>query len=177
MTQPRPAASPAAPPPPGRYRIDPARTTVRVDVQAMFGLMKVHGTFRLRDGEVQIAADPGQSSVRLTIDAGSFTSGLSVRDADVLSPALLDAADYPDIVFAGRGPRPDGSGWLLPGTLTAHGVTDPVEIRLAVSAVEDGVVRFHAAATLDRARFGITKKKGMVGRTIDLTVEADCRPA
>lgn len=31
MTQPRSAASPATAPPPGRYRIDPARTTIRAE--------------------------------------------------------------------------------------------------------------------------------------------------
>ena len=180
MTQPGAAPSPAGPaatPRPGRYRLDPARTTIRADVPAMFGLVTVHGTFRLTVGEVHIAEDPGQSSVRLTIDAGSFSSGLGMRDMDVLSAALLDASAYPEIAFAGRGPRPDGTGWLLPGEVTAHGVTAPVEIRITLAGGADGVARFRAVARLERTSFGITKKKGMVGTTVGLTVEAACVPA
>jgi polyisoprenoid-binding protein YceI len=177
MTQPSPAAFPAATPLPGRYRLDPARTTIRADVPAMFGLITVHGTFRLAAGEVHIAPDPGQSSVRLTIDAASFSSGLAVRDADVLSAALLDTSAYPEIGFSGRGPRPDGAGWLLPGEVTARGVTKPVEIRITLAAAGDGIARFRAVARLDRTSFGITKKKGMVGRTVDLTIDAACVPA
>jgi len=173
MTQPGPAASAAAPLP-GRYRLDPERTTVRADVAAMFGLLMVHGTFRLAAGEVHIAEDPARSSVRLTIDAGSFSSGLAVRDADVLSATLLDASAYPQIEFPGRGPRPDGGGWLLPGEVTAHGVTGPVEVRVTLEALSDGVARFRAVARLDRASFGITSKKGMVGQTVDLTIDAAC---
>jgi polyisoprenoid-binding protein YceI len=177
MTQPGSAASPAATPLPGRYRLDPARTTVRADVTAMFGLVTVHGTFRLAAGEVHIAEDPAGSSVRLTIDAGSFSSGLAVRDADVLSAAMLDASEYPEIVFTGSGPRPDGAGWLLAGEVTAHGVTGPVEVRITLQGLGDGVARFRAVARLDRTSFGITQKRGVVGSTVDLTIDAACVPA
>jgi len=180
MSQPSAAASPAGravTPPPGRYRLDPARTTIRADVPVMFGLVTVHGTFRLAAGDVHIAEDPGQSSVRLTIDAGSFSAGRGMRDVDVMSAALLDASAYPEIEFTGRGPRLDGAGWLLPGQVTAHGVTAPVEIRITLAAADDGVARFRAVARLERTRFGITKKQGLVGTTVDLTVDAACVPA
>ena len=39
----RPATTPA----PGTYRLDPDRSTVRVDAKGMFGLVPVHGTMRL----------------------------------------------------------------------------------------------------------------------------------
>ena len=144
----------------------------------MFGLVTVRGTFRLVAGEVHIAQDPGQSSVRLTIDARSFSSGLGMSGADVmLSAALLDASAYPEIAFTGRGPRPDGAGWLLPGEVTAHGVTAPVEIRITLAGAADGVARFRAVARLERTNFGITKNKGMVGTTVDLTIDAACVPA
>jgi polyisoprenoid-binding protein YceI len=175
MTQ--PGASRAAAPPPGRYRIDPARTVIRVDARAMFGLLPVDGTFRLRSGELRIAEDPGRSSVRAVIDAGSFTSGLAVRDADVVSARLLDAAAYPEITFTGAGPRPDGPGWLLPGSVTAHGVTAAVEMRMTVYGIEAGLVRFHAAARLDRTLFGVTGRLGIVGRTVGLTIDATCLAA
>jgi polyisoprenoid-binding protein YceI len=177
MTEPRSAVSATTTPPPGRYRIDPEHTTIRADVRAMFGLLMVHGTFRLQDGEVQIAEDPGQSSVRASIDAGSFASGLAARDADVVSASLLDSSAHPEITFAGKGPRREGSDWVLPGSVTAHGVTEPTEVRVTITGVEADVVRFHAAARLDRTRFGVTKKKGMVGRTVTLRIDATCRPS
>jgi polyisoprenoid-binding protein YceI len=36
---------------------------------------------------------------------------------------------------------------------------------------------FRATARLDRTSFGVTKKKGMVGRTVDLVIEAVAQPA
>ena len=117
-------------PPPGTYALDPERTTIRADVKAMFGLLTVHGTFRLRSGQVSIAADPAASSVQASIEAGSFASGNATRDTDVVSAALLDAKAYPEITFTGQGARSDGGGWVVPGSVTAHGTTAR-EIRLA----------------------------------------------
>ena len=159
---------------PGTYILDPGRTTIRADVKALFGLMTVHGTFRLQSGQVSIADDPAAASVRASIAAGSFDSGHGARDADVVSAALLDARAYPEITFTGHGARRDGDGdgWVVPGSVTAHGITVPAEIRLGDVRPGDGETRFLATARLDRTSFGVTKKKGMVGRTVDVVIEA-----
>ena len=164
-------------PPPGTYTLDPERTTIRADVKAMFGLLTVHGTFRLRAGQVSIAADPGASTVRASIEAGSFASGHATRDADVTSATLLDARAYPEITFTGEGARRDGDGWVVPGSVTVHGTAVPAEVRLSDARLETGQARFLATARLDRTSFGVTKKKGMVGRTVDLVIEAVAQPA
>ena len=173
MTDTLPAGAPA----PGTYTLDPERTTIRADVKAMFGLMTVHGTFRLQSGQVSIGADPGASSVQASIAAGSYASGHTKRDADVVSASLLDARAFPEITFAGQGARPDGDDWVVPGSVTAHGTAVPAEIRLSDARQEDGAARFRATARLDRTSFGVTNKKGMVGRTVDLVIEAVAQPA
>ena len=160
MTEMPPAGVPA----PGTYTLDPERTTIHADVKAMFGLMTVHGTFRLQSGQVSIAA-------------GSYASGNTSRDADVLSANLLDARAYPEITFTGQGARRDGDGWVVPGSVTAHGTAVPAEVRLSDAREEAGGARFRATARLDRTSFGVTKKKGMVGRTVDLVIEAVAQPA
>lgn len=162
---------------PGTYILDPGRTTIRADVKALFGLMTVHGTFRLRSGQVSIAGDPAASSVRASIAAGSFDSGHGARDADVVSAALLDARAYPEITFTGQGARRDGDGWVVPGSVTAHGAAVPAEVRLGGVRQVAGETRFLATARLDRTSFGITRKPGMVGRTVDLVIDAVARPA
>ena len=169
MTQPAPQ--------PGTYALDPDLTTIRTDVKAMFGLMTVHGSFRLKDGQVTIAEDPAASRVQAVIDAGSFASGNQTRDADVTSATLLDARAYPEITFTGEGARRDGDGWVVPGSVTAHGTAVPAEVRLSDVRDEAGGARFRATARLDRTSFGVTKKKGMVGRTVDLVIEAVAQPA
>lgn len=69
MTEHASETFPADAPPPGTYTLDPERTTIRADVKAMFGLLTVHGTFRLRSGQVLLAADPAASTVQASIEA------------------------------------------------------------------------------------------------------------
>jgi polyisoprenoid-binding protein YceI len=154
----------------GSYTLDPESTTIRCDCKAMFGLFTVHGTFRLSAGEVTIAADAGQSAVRATIDAASYDSGNKTRDADVTSATLLDAKAFPEITFTGSGVRQEGTDWVLSGSVTAHGITQAVPLLITQPQGEAG--RFLATATLDRTAFGVTKKKGMVGNTVHLTIDA-----
>ena len=177
MTQPGSTMSPSALPPPGRYRIDPSRSTVRADVRAMFGIITVHGTFRVRGGEAFVAADPGESTVRASIDAGSYASGLAARDRDVVSATLLDAAAYPEISFTAEGAQAEGPGWVMHGSVTAHGQATPADVHVSAARMEHGSALFQAVAQLDRADFGITRKKGLVGRTVRLTIDAACSPA
>ena len=108
----------------------------------------------------------------MVIDAGSFHSSSARRDKDVLSAGLLDAATYPDIIFASTGLRAEGAGWVLTGAVTAHGNTVPVEVVIdGVTREVDGI-RVHARAEhLDRYAFGVTKSKGMVGRFLDLDLD------
>src|SRR5579875_146586 len=120
MTQPDSTGATQAAIPPGTYRLDPARSTVRADVKAMFGLLTVHGTFQLRSGEITVAADPTASSVRASVDAGSYASGNAKRDSDVTSAALLDAEAHPEITFEGTEVRQDGPDWVVSGSVTAH---------------------------------------------------------
>lgn len=169
----RPVTAPA----PGTYRLDPGHTTVRVDGKGMLGLLPVHGTMRLVSGEVTIADDPERSSVRAVIDAASYSSGNSRRDKDVTSANLLDAQVYPEITFSGEGARPQGNGWVVAGTVTAHGVSVPTELTIDDVRTEDGAVRFHAVTTLDRTQFGVTKMKGMVARTVKIIIDAVVVPA
>jgi len=176
MTEHAPDTFPTDAPPPGTYTLDPERTTIRADVKAMFGLLTVHGTFRLRSGQVLIAADPAASTVQASIEAASFASGNTTRDADVVSAALLDAKAYPEITFTGQGARRDGDGWVVPGSVTAHGTAVPAEVRLGDVRLEAGGVRFQVTARLDRTSFGVTKKKGTVGRTVDVVIEAVAQP-
>lgn len=168
----RPATTPA----PGTYRLDPDRSTVRVDAKGMFGLVPVHGTMRLGSGEVTIA-DPERSSVRAVIDAGSYSSGNARRDTDVTSANLLDAQSYPEITFSGEGARAQGNRWVVRGTVTAHGASVPTELTIDDVRTEDGTGRFHATATLDRTQFGVTKMKGMVGRTVKVIIDAVAVPS
>jgi polyisoprenoid-binding protein YceI len=172
MTQPSPGTSSRLPVPPGTYRLDPDRSTIRVNVKTFIGLLTVHGSFRLQSGQVTIAADPLASKTQVVIAADSFTSGNILRDHDVISGELLDASTYPTITFSSTRIQPADNGWVVFGSVTARGTTSDAEMRVREAWTDGSAVRFLATATLDRTRFGLTKRKGLVGQNVEIAIEA-----
>ncbi len=164
-------------PPAGTYRIHPEQSTVNYTGRHMFGLGTVHATFRINSGQFHIADPTTASSVTVSIDANSFTSGNAKRDQDVRAAGLLDTATYPEIAFASSNRRWDRDHWLLSGDVTAHGVTVPVEVIVDRITPELQGIRVQARAKhLDRYAFGVTGAKGMVGRHLDLNLDVYAAP-
>jgi len=158
---------------PGTYRLDPDKSKVHYSSKHMFGLGTVHATFTIHEGELVIGDPLEMSSATVTVDAASFHSYSAKRDRDVRSAGLLDVARYPNITFASNSLQATADGFLVPGTVTAHGHTVPVEVRIDRVTREDTGVRVHGRAEhLDRTAFGITGSRGMVGRFLDLELDA-----
>lgn len=172
MTQPSPDTSPTSPVSPGTYRLDTDRSTVRVAVKAFVGLLTVRGDFRLQSGQVTIAADPAASKAQAVIAANSFSSGNTVRDRDVISAELLNASAYPAITFTSTRIQWAGRDWVVFGSVTARGTTADAEMRVREARMEGTAIRFRATAMLDRTRFGLTKRKGLVGQFVEVEIEA-----
>jgi polyisoprenoid-binding protein YceI len=106
------------------------------------------------------------------VDAASFSSNNARRDKDVWSAGLLDVETYLDITFAADNLQETGDGWLVVGTVTAHGHTVPVEVQIDSVTHEGTGIRLHGRAEhLDRTAFGITGSRGMVGRHLDLELD------
>jgi hypothetical protein len=67
----------------------------------------------------------------------------------------------------------DGDTLLVTGTVTAHGHTVGVGVRIDRLTHEGTGIRLQGRAEhLDRTAFGITGSRGMVGRYLDLELDA-----
>ena len=165
-------------PPEGTYRIDPERSRVAYSGRHMFGLGRVHATFAVSSGTLQVAEPFTGSRVEVTVDAASFRSNSAKRDKDVRSASLLDAEAHPDITFCSQALRRDGDSWRVTGIATAHGTTVTVEVVVDQVTPQAGGVHVHARADhLDRYAFDVTNAKGMVGRYLDLDLDVFAVPA
>jgi len=107
---------------PATYRIDPARSTVRFVSTAMFGLLRVGGTFTVREGTIVVADDVTHSSVTATVDASTIDTANTRRDNDLRANKYLDTARHPDILFTSREVTPD----TVTGILRVHGTDQRV---------------------------------------------------
>ena len=170
------SAAPAELPSGGTYRMTPNARRCPTP-GATSSASSVHATFTISSGRLRVADPITASTVEVTVDASSFRSGKARRDKDVRSRMLLNAATYPEITFVSESLRQDGVGWMLTGTVTAHGTRVPVKVPIDRVATEGHSIRVHARAEhLDRYAFGVTKGKGMAGRFLDLDLDVAADP-
>jgi polyisoprenoid-binding protein YceI len=189
MTQTHPApavtrlASGAELPIPGRWEIDPGHTEVAF-IGRHFMLTKVRGRFTGVSGAIEVAEEPGESTVEVTIDMTSVESGNQARDDHLRSPDFFDATAHPTATFTGRAAGWQGTHGTLAGELTIRGITRPVTLAAGyLGHVADpwGGQRaiFTAETTLNREDWGLTWNMPLdgggllVSKEIRIEIEAE----
>ena len=166
MTQTQPAAATTRVvagtelPAPGRWRIDPGHAEVAF-IGRHFLLTKIRGRFPGVSGAIEVTEDPSQTTVAVTIDMGSVTSGSQARDDHLRSADHFDAARHPTATFTGHAAYWEGTRGQLAGQLTIRGITRPVTLQaeyLGYAADPWGGHRavFTAEGTLNREDWGLT---------------------
>lgn len=143
----------------GTWEIDNSHSLVEFTVRHLM-VSKVKGRFDRFSGAVEVAADPLDSSVRVSIDTSSINTNDSARDGHLRSPDFFDVERHPEASFESTSVAPDGDGWIVTGDLTLHGVTRSVELELefnGVGADAWGGTRagFSATTEISRKDFGI----------------------
>jgi polyisoprenoid-binding protein YceI len=119
----RPAADIA-----GDYVLDPAHT--RIGFSARHAMVtKVRGQFDEFEGTAHVdTQNPAASTVNVTIQTASVTTGQAQRDGHLKSPDFFDVETYPQITFVSTDVERDGTEWSITGDLTINAVTKPVTV-------------------------------------------------
>lgn len=156
----------------GTYRLDPAASAITFATRHMFGLGAVHGSFRLISGQITIADPPASSASSAVIDAASFHTGSDARDKDIKSANFLHVQEHPEITFTSTGVERDGDRWLLRGQITVRGNGAQAELAITEARTgEDGLL-IKATTRIDRYAHGLTRKKGLAARYLDMDITA-----
>lgn len=144
------------------WKIDPAHSSAQFVVRHMM-ITNVRGGFSGVQGTVVYdPADLSSSSVDVTIDKSTLSTGDANRDAHVKSAEFLDVENYPTITFKSKKITKDGDGLKITGDLTLHGVTKEVTLNVDGPSEEQkdpwGNIRVGASAVtkIKRSDFGLT---------------------
>ena len=167
------------------WQIDPAHSLVEFSVRHMM-ISTVKGRFTAVGGTIlDVADDPGRSSVRAEIDAASITTGDPKRDEHLRSADFFDVERYPTITFSSTRVEPRGEDrFRLIGELTLHGQTRQVELDAALNGRGTNpwgqeVAGFTAEAKLNRKDFGLTWNMALeaggflVGDKLEISIEIE----
>jgi polyisoprenoid-binding protein YceI len=156
----------------GTYRLDPEASSISFATRHMFGLAGVHGSFRPISGQITITDPVTSSAASAVIDAASFQTGGAARDKDVKSANFLHIGEHPQITFTSTQLARDGDWWLLRGQVTVRGTSAPAELVITEARTDENGLHVTATTRIDRYAHGLTKKKGLAGRHLDLTITA-----
>ena len=103
--------------------LDPAQTRIEWTLNAT--LHTVHGTFKLRSGNISFEPRTGNANGELVVDAASGESGNETRDGK-MHKEILETKHYPEITFVvrkvfGQIAAQGNSTVQVQGTLHLHG--------------------------------------------------------
>jgi polyisoprenoid-binding protein YceI len=137
----------------GTWILDPARSSVEFSAKLLFGVIgTVKGGFAGYAGTLDLGAGP---AIELTIDAGSIATGNARRDEHLRSAAFFDAEEHPVVRFESEGVELDGEEMRVRGTLSAAGVSAPLEVTATVRPVGEEL-ELEARAEVDQRELGMT---------------------
>ena len=172
----------------GRYDFDLAHSSVGLVVRHLV-VSKVRARFNDWSGSLTIGENPANSSVEVTIQTDSFSSGDEGRDAHVKSADFFDVEQFPTATYRSTKVTPSANGdWAVDGELTIRGITKPVALAVTFAGTATdpyGVSKifFEASANVEREEFGVSfnaplETGGVVlGKSIKIELDVQAVPA
>jgi len=153
----------------GTYTLDPAHT--RIGFVARHAMVtKVRGAFNEFTGTAVLdGANPGNSTVQVTIQAASIDTRNAQRDGHLRSNDFLAMDEYPQITFTSTGARQvDETTFEVTGDLTIKGVTNTITIPFefegaATDPFGNQRVGFEGSVTINRRDYGVTWNAALEG--------------
>ena len=168
----------------GTYAIDTSHTRLGFAVRHM-AVSKVRGDFKDFSGTLEVAEDPADSKVSVTIQAGSVDTHDENRDNHLRTNDFFDVENHPTWTFTSTTIRPvTPTEWHVDGDLTIRGVTKTVTLDVNLEGVVQdpyGMHRagFSATTSIEREDFGVSFNGVMeagglvVGKKVDIDIEAE----
>ncbi|MFC7259220.1 YceI family protein [Streptomyces lutosisoli] len=140
----------------GRWTLDPAGTTVRVQHKTFWGLVNVKGVFTEVSGDGEVLAGGGAHG-SVTIDAASLDTKNAKRDKHLRTADFFDVDKHPSLVFTANEITATGNGSAqVTGELTVTGVSRELSFTAEASEISADAVTLTAEIPVERAQFGMT---------------------
>jgi len=159
------------------YTLELSPENTKVQFALTDPLHTVHGTFRLKRGQIDFNTDTGKASGQVVVDVTSGDSGSTARDSR-MHANVLESKKYPEAVFApdrieGAFPVPGTSNLKVHGTFTIHGAPHEMTMDVQASANTDRI-RATMAFDIPYVAWGMKDPSTFllkVNKTVQMTIE------
>lgn len=160
-----------------RVTLDPATTQINFTLAAT--LHTVHGTFKLKSGQVQWDAATGHATGSIVIDATSGNTDNASRDKNMHNQ-VLESAKFPEITFTpseikGALNREGSSQLEAVGVIRIHGQDHDQTLKLAVAQAAGGTVETTTQFLIPYVKWGIKDPSTFllhVADTVNVEIQA-----
>ncbi|HJS72012.1 MAG TPA: YceI family protein [Acidimicrobiia bacterium] len=151
----------------GAWTLDRAHTKVGFVAKHLM-VTKVRGHFEEFDATIEVTDDLTDSSIEVTLDAATITTGAMDRDEHLRSADFLDVESHPTLRFVSTDITRDGDEWRITGDLTIRDVTRPVTLiaeyeGTAIDPWGNTRIGFSARAHMQREDWGLTWNAALEG--------------
>jgi polyisoprenoid-binding protein YceI len=167
---------------PVSYEIDPQHTYPSFEADHMGGMSVWRGKVNSSAGKIVLDKQAGTGTVDVTMDMKTIDFGIDALNAHAQTADLFDTAKYPTATYTGKLAKfQNGAPTEVDGTLTLHGVSKPVTLKINSFMCKDHPMKkkefcgADASATLNREDFGVDFGKQMgfkMGVTLRIQIEA-----
>jgi len=167
---------------PVTYEIDPQHTYPSFEADHMGGMSVWRGKINSSAGKIVLDKQAGTGTVDVTMDMKTIDFGIDALNAHAQTPDLFDTAKYPTATYTGKLVKfQNGAPTEVDGTLTLHGVSKPVTLKINSFLCKDHPMKkkefcgADASATLNRDDFGVDFGKQMgfkMAVTLRIQIEA-----
>lgn len=173
--------------PSGTYKVDPTHASVIWKVNHM-GLANYVSRFTKFDAEIKYdAANPGNSSVSVSIDPKSVRTDFPYVDKEdfdkklATSDKFFNGDKFPDIKFVStKLVKTSATKGKLTGNLTMLGVTKPVVLDVTLTGAmkehpftKKAALGFSATGTVKRSEYGMSYGVPMIGDDVMLDINGE----
>jgi len=149
-----------------KYQLDPDHTYPSFEADHLGGLSVWRGKFNHSSGTVTLDKAGGSGTVNVVVDMKSADFGQDQLNEKAQGEELFDTAKYPWAIYKGQlAGFVDGKPTRVIGTLTLHGVTRPLELKIDSfkcmphPMLKREVCGADALATFQRDAFGMDAGK------------------
>jgi polyisoprenoid-binding protein YceI len=145
-----------------RWEIDPLHSEILFRIKHLV-ISTVTGSFQKFQGSMVAKSNEFEdSSIDLTIDVNSISTGQEQRDAHLLNSDFFEAESWPTIRFESTSFTKTETGiYKLTGKLTMKGITKEVELTAEYGGTEkdhygNTKIGFEISGVINRKDFGLT---------------------
>ncbi len=135
---------------------------------------RTEGAIQHISGEVVISDELKESTLSVVMQVASLTTYNSMRDESLMSEDYFHEEQYPKMTYEAKGFEKNGDTYLLNGTFTMLGTSNPLEVQLKLlgTGESDGskVAILWGQSQLDRTAYGMDPS-AKLGNVVDFNFE------